>query len=41
MPLSRIPTGDVLLAYELNGEPLDCEHGFPLRLLIPGYYGTN
>lgn len=41
MPLDRIASGDVLLAYELNGERLDCEHGFPLRLVIPGFYGTN
>ncbi len=41
MPLDRITNGDVLLAYELNGEKLDGEHGFPLRLIIPGFYGTN
>lgn len=41
MPLARLPGGDVILAYEINGEPLDIEHGYPLRLFIPGYYGTN
>jgi sulfane dehydrogenase subunit SoxC len=40
-PLDRLDHGDVLLAYEVNGEPLDAEHGFPLRLLVPGFYGTN
>lgn len=40
-PLERIENGDVLLVYEINGEPLDPEHGFPLRLFIPGFYGTN
>jgi sulfane dehydrogenase subunit SoxC len=41
LPLSRLAEGGVLLAYELNGEPLTPEHGFPLRLVVPGYYGTN
>ena len=41
MPLARLSQGDVLLAYEINGEPLTPEHGFPVRLVIPGYYGTN
>ncbi|MGH6727602.1 MAG: molybdopterin-dependent oxidoreductase, partial [Pseudolabrys sp.] len=40
-PLDRLEQGDILLAYEANGEPLDAEHGFPLRLLVPGFYGTN
>ena len=41
MPLERLAAGDVLLAYELNGAPLPAQHGFPLRLVVPGYYGTN
>jgi sulfane dehydrogenase subunit SoxC len=32
-------SGDALLAYELNGEPLPAQHGFPLRLVIAGWYG--
>jgi sulfane dehydrogenase subunit SoxC len=32
---------EVLLAYEMNGEPLAPQHGFPLRLLVPGWYGMT
>jgi DMSO/TMAO reductase YedYZ molybdopterin-dependent catalytic subunit len=32
---------DVLLAYEMNGEPLEPQHGFPLRLIVPGWYGMT
>ena len=32
---------DVLLAYDLNGAPLPPQHGFPLRLLVPGWYGMT
>ncbi|HEX6014620.1 MAG TPA: molybdopterin-dependent oxidoreductase [Geminicoccaceae bacterium] len=41
LPLARLAAGEVLLAYELNGEPLPLEHGFPVRLVVPGFYGTN
>lgn len=30
---------DVLLAYEMNGEALAPSHGFPLRAIVPGWYG--
>jgi DMSO/TMAO reductase YedYZ molybdopterin-dependent catalytic subunit len=30
---------DVLLAYEMDGRPLPPQHGFPVRLLVPGWYG--
>ncbi|MFC7212801.1 sulfite oxidase [Saliphagus sp. GCM10025334] len=32
---------DCLLAYEMNGEPLPREHGYPVRLIVPGWYGVN
>src|SRR5262245_27675962 len=41
LPLERLALGDILLAFELNGAPLPAEHGFPVRLVVPGYYGTN
>jgi DMSO/TMAO reductase YedYZ molybdopterin-dependent catalytic subunit len=30
---------DVLLAWQMNGAPLLPQHGFPLRLVVPGWYG--
>jgi DMSO/TMAO reductase YedYZ molybdopterin-dependent catalytic subunit len=32
---------DVLLAYEMNGQPLPPQHGFPVRLIVPGWYGMT
>ncbi|HSI33038.1 MAG: sulfite oxidase [Phycisphaerae bacterium] len=31
---------DVLLCYEMNGQPLTPGHGFPLRLVVPGWFGV-
>jgi DMSO/TMAO reductase YedYZ molybdopterin-dependent catalytic subunit len=30
---------DVLLAFEMNGAPLPPQHGYPVRLVVPGWYG--
>lgn len=40
LPIDRV-NSDVLIAYEMNGGPLAPEHGFPARLVVPGFYGTN
>lgn len=40
LPVERIHQ-DVLLAYEMNYTPLSAENGFPVRLVVPGFYGTN
>lgn len=40
LPIARIDD-DVLIATEMNGAPLRPEHGFPARLVAPGFYGTN
>ncbi len=41
IPLGDALNGDTLLVYEINGEPLPPKHGFPLRLLVPGYFGMK
>ena len=41
LPLEAALGDEVLLAYELNGAPLPPQHGFPLRLLVPGWYGMT
>ncbi|MFI9006789.1 molybdopterin-dependent oxidoreductase [Actinosynnema sp. NPDC053489] len=33
------PDSDALLAVGMNGEPLPAEHGFPVRMVVPGLYG--
>jgi DMSO/TMAO reductase YedYZ molybdopterin-dependent catalytic subunit len=40
LPLDRAMDADVLLAWEMNGEPLPPRHGHPLRLVVPGWYGV-
>ena len=35
------PHGDVLLAYEMNGAPLPPDHGFPVRVVVPGVAGCR
>ena len=32
---------EVLLAYAMNGAPLEPQHGYPLRLIVPGWYGMT
>jgi nitrate reductase (NAD(P)H) len=41
IPLARAmnPAYDVLIAWEANGEKLQPDHGYPVRLIIPGYIG--
>ncbi|KAG7169115.1 sulfite oxidase-like, partial [Homarus americanus] len=35
------PHGDVILAYEMNGEPIPRDHGYPLRVIVPGVVGAR
>ncbi|MER9856341.1 MULTISPECIES: molybdopterin-dependent oxidoreductase [unclassified Mesorhizobium] len=41
LPIDKALADEVLLALELNGQPLTCERGGPVRLVVPGWYGTN
>ena len=39
LPIELATHPDTLLAYEMNGEALPIEHGYPVRLIVPGWYG--
>jgi DMSO/TMAO reductase YedYZ molybdopterin-dependent catalytic subunit len=39
LPLSEAVSPDVIVAFEMNGAPLPVQHGFPARLVVPGWYG--
>lgn len=40
LDLAHATDGEVMLAYGMNGDDLPFLNGFPLRLVVPGYYGT-
>lgn len=40
LPVAKALHPETLLCYEMNGEPLRPEHGAPVRLLVPGWYGV-
>jgi DMSO/TMAO reductase YedYZ molybdopterin-dependent catalytic subunit len=40
LPRDKALAPEPLLAYAMNGEPLTVHQGFPLRLLVPGWYGV-
>src|SRR4029077_11048920 len=41
LSLAEAMRGEVLLAWAINGQPLPPQHGYPLRLIVPGWYGMT
>jgi len=41
LALDEVFGSEAILAYEVNGAPLPPQHGFPLRLVVPGWYGMT
>lgn len=41
IPIEKAMSSEVLLAYEMDGEPFTAEHGAPLRVVAPGYIGAR
>jgi DMSO/TMAO reductase YedYZ molybdopterin-dependent catalytic subunit len=41
LALAEARRDEVLLAYAMNGAPLPPQHGFPMRLIVPGWYGMT
>lgn len=40
LKLDHARDGEVMIAYEMNGEPFPMLNGFPIRLVVPGWYAT-
>ena len=40
LPIDTARITGALLAYAMNGEPLPLQHGYPVRLVVPGWYGV-
>lgn len=40
LPVDKAVEDDIMVAYEMNGEPLTMLNGFPARLVVPGWYAT-
>ena len=38
--LAADPAAEILIAYEMNGEPLNADHGAPFRLIVPHWYAV-
>jgi sulfite oxidase len=43
IPMSMVidPRNEIILAYQMNGEDIPIEHGYPLRLVVPGVVGVR
>jgi len=41
IPIEKAMSKEVLLAYQMNGEPLPPIHGYPLRVIVPGYIAAK
>lgn len=41
LTIDEVRRPEVMLVYEMNGRPLEPQHGYPLRLLVPGWYGMT
>ena len=41
VPLEKAMEPTTLLAYEMNGAPLPDRHGYPMRVIVPGYFGEK